>query len=180
MTLNLHRPDFTTAMHLSEEINRVFGEGTAAALDGSSIKVRAPESADHKVAFLSAMENLEVTPGDAPARIIVNSRTGTVVIGTHVRLEAAAVAHGSLTVTIAENPQVSQPNPFGGGNTQVTPNSQLFIDEEDNSMFLFEPGVSLDELVRAVNLVGASPSDLVAILEALQQVGALRAQLVVI
>jgi flagellar P-ring protein precursor FlgI len=180
MTLNLHRPDFTTAMHLSEEINRVFGDGTAAAIDGSSVQVRAPANPDHKVAFLAAMENLEVTPGEAAARIIVNSRTGTVVIGTHVRLEPAAVAHGSLTVTIAENLQVSQPGAFSGGNTQVTPSSQLFVDEEDNSMFLFEPGVSLDELVRAVNMVGASPSDLVAILEALQQVGALRAQLIVI
>lgn len=180
MTLNLHRPDFTTALHLSEEINRVFGEGTANAVDGSSIQVRSPENPDHKVAFLSAMENLEVQPGEGSARIIVNSRTGTVVIGTHVQLEPAAVAHGSLTVTIAESPTVSQPGAFSGGTTQVTPNSQLFVDEEDNSMFLFEPGVSLDELVRAVNQVGASPSDLVAILEALQQVGALRAQLIVI
>lgn len=180
LTLNLHQPDFTTALHLSDEINRVFGEGTANAVDGSSVKVRSPEDPNHKVAFLSAMENLEVTPGEEEARIIVNSRTGTVVIGTHVQLEAAAVAHGSLTVTIAESPQVSQPGAFSGGTTQVTPNSELFIDEENNSMFLFEPGVSLDELVRAVNLVGASPSDLVAILEALQQVGALRAQLIVI
>lgn len=180
MTLNLHRPDFTTALHLSDEINRVFGEGTAAALDGSSVQVRSPMDYNQKVAFISAMENLEVTPGEAEARIIVNSRTGTVVIGTHVQLDAAAVAHGSLTVTISENPQVSQPGAFSGGTTAVTPNSQLFIDEEDNSMFLFQPGVSLDELVRAVNLVGASPSDLVAILEALQQVGALRAQLIVI
>ena len=180
MTLNLHRPDFTTAIHLTNEINRVFGEGTANALDGSSISVRAPMDSDQKVAFISAMENLEVTPGDAPARVIINSRTGTVVIGTHVQLQPAAVAHGSLTVTIAENPQVSQPGPFSGGQTTVTPQSQVFINEENNSMFLFKPGVSLDELVRAVNQVGASPSDLVAILEALQQVGALRAQLIVI
>src|SRR5690606_14584147 len=100
--------------------------------------------------------------------------------GVYVRVEQAAVSHGSLTVTIAENQQVSQPGPFSNGTTQTTQNSQVFIDEEDNRMFLFQPGVTLDELVRAVNQVGASPSDLVAILEALRQVGALRAELIVI
>ncbi|HWK55298.1 MAG TPA: flagellar basal body P-ring protein FlgI [Hyphomicrobiales bacterium] len=180
LTLNLHQSDFTTALRLTEQINAAFGVGTASALDGSSVQVLGPAETNQKVAFVAMLENLEVEPGEAPARIIVNSRTGTVVIGAHVRVEQAAVSHGSLTVTIAENQQVSQPGPFSNGTTQTTQNSQVFIDEEDNRMFLFQPGVTLDELVRAVNQVGASPSDLVAILEALRQVGALRAELIVI
>ncbi len=180
VTLNLNNPDFTTALNLTESINGFFGPGVGAAIHGSAIRVRSPADPAQKVAFIAALENLEVEPGDAAARVIVNSRTGTVVIGNHVRVEEAAVAHGSLTVTISESVNVSQPGAFSGGSTAVTPSSSVVIDEEDNSMFLFQPGVSLDELVRAVNQVGASPSDLVAILEALQQVGALRAQLVVI
>jgi flagellar P-ring protein precursor FlgI len=180
LTLNLNQSDFTTAQRLADSINATFGEGTANALDGSSIHVTAPAGTSQKVAFVSALENLDVQPGEAAARIIVNSRTGTVVIGAHVLVEEAAVAHGNLTVTIAESFNVSQPGAFSNGNTAIVPNSNVTIDEEDNRMFLFQPGVSLDELVRAVNTVGASPSDLVAILEALQQVGALRAQLIVI
>ena len=180
VTLNLHQPDFTTAQRLAESVNGFFGPGTALPLDGSSVQVRGPLDATQKVAFVAALENLEVQPAEAPARVIINSRTGTVVIGNHVRVEEAAVSHGSLTVTISEALAVSQPAPFSGGATTVVPNSTVSIEEENNSMFLFQPGVTLDELVRAVNLVGASPSDLVAILEALQQVGALRAQLIVI
>lgn len=180
LTLNLNQPDFTTAQRLSEQINNVFGAGTAMALDGSSIRIAAPVENDHKVAFMSMLENLEVDPGQAPARVIVNSRTGTIVIGNHVVVEEAAVAHGNLTVTIAENLRVSQPAPFSDGETVVVTDSSVMIEEEDNRMFVFRSGVSLDELVRAVNQVGASPSDLVAILEALEQVGALRADLIVI
>jgi flagellar P-ring protein precursor FlgI len=180
LTLNLNQSDFTTAQRLADVVNRTFGDGTANAIDGSSVQVQSPMDLAQKVAFVSALEILEVEPGAAAARIIVNSRTGTVVIGSHVIVEEAAVAHGSLTVTIAESYNVSQPGPLSGGSTAIVPNSTVSIDEEDNRMFLFQPGVSLDELVRAVNQVGASPSDLVAILEALQQVGALRAQLIVI
>jgi flagellar P-ring protein FlgI len=180
VTLNLNQSDFTTAQHLSAEINRVFGEGTAYALDGSSVQVQAPADTSQKVAFISTLENLEIDPGEAAAKIIVNSRTGTVVIGSHVQVEAAAVSHGNLTVTIAEDFQVSQPAPFSEGETVVVPDSSIAVDEEESRMFVFEPGVSLDDIVRAVNQVGASPSDLVAILEALQQVGALRAQLIII
>src|SRR5690606_29211795 len=107
------------------------------------VQVMGPAEANQKVAFVAMLENLEVDPGEAPARIIVNSRTGTVVIGAHVRVEQAAVSHGSLTVTIAENQQVSQPGPFSNGTTQTIQNSQVFIDEEDNRMFLFQPGVTL-------------------------------------
>ncbi|MEZ5490702.1 MAG: flagellar basal body P-ring protein FlgI [Gammaproteobacteria bacterium] len=180
ITLNLHQPDFTTAMNLSQAINGFFGPDTAFALDGSSVSVRGPLDVNQKVAFISALENLEVESGSAAAKVIINSRTGTVVIGAEVKVTEAAVAHGSLTVTIDQDLFVSQPAPFSEGDTVVVPDSTIYVEEEENRMFLFEPGVSLDDLVRAVNQVGASPSDLVAILEALQQVGALRAKLIVI
>jgi flagellar P-ring protein precursor FlgI len=181
LTLNLHQSDFTTAQRLTEQINMAFGAGTAFAIDSTAIRVATPVENDKKVSFLALLENLEVRPGEASARIVINSRTGTVVIGSHVVVEEAAVAHGNLTVTIAENNTVSQPNAFAPkGETRDVKKSTLKVQEDNNRMFLFKPGVSLDELVRAVNQVGASPSDLVAILEALEQVGALRAELIVI
>ncbi len=130
---------------------------------------------------MSELENLEFDPGDAAAKVIINSRTGTLVIGSRVRVFPAAVSHGSLTVSISEENTVSQPAPFStGGETVVVPDSEVSISQDENPMFLFEPGVSLDDLVRAVNEVGAPPGDLVSILEALERVGALRAQLIVI
>jgi flagellar P-ring protein precursor FlgI len=178
--LNLHTPDFTTAARLTDGINKWLGPDTAHALDAVSIRVRAPVDSSQRIAFLSTLESLEVTPGEAPARVIVNSRTGTVVIGSHVRVMPAAVAHGSLSVTITERIDVSQPNPFADGETVATRRSTIDVDEPKARMFVFSAGVSLDEIVRAVNQVGAAPGDLVAILEALQQAGALRAELIVI
>lgn len=180
LTLNLHTPDFTTAQHLAETINRTFGPATANPVDGSSIRVNAPYDPAQRVAFTSVIENLTVEPGEAPARIIVNSRTGTVVISSHVRVQPAAVSHGNLTVTISERPKVSQPAPLGEGSTAIVPRSDVTIAEEGGRMFVFDPGVSLDEIVRAVNRVGAAPSDLIAILEALKSAGALRAELMII
>lgn len=180
LVLNLHRQDFTTARRVAEAINDAIGAGTAAPIDGSSIQVRAPASMAHRVAFMSELENLTLEPGTASARVIINSRTGTVVIGSHVRVSPAAVSHGSLTVTVSEQLQVSQPEPFARGETVVVPDSEIGIEQEANHMFVFDPGISLDELVRAVNQVGAAPGDLVAILEALREAGALRAQLIVI
>ena len=181
VVLNLHENDFSTVANLTQAINTAFGPGTAEAIDGGSVHVRAPVSMEDKVAFVAELENVDVEMAQGPARVVVNSRTGTVVIGQKVVLEEAAVAHGSLTVTISETLTVSQPQPFSeGGETVVAPQSNLSVTEENNRMFLFRPGVTLDELVRAVNQVGAAPSDIVAILEALKQVGALRAQLIVI
>lgn len=180
LTFNLHASDFTTASRVAESINKVLGPNTAKPLDATSIKVNAPVDPGQKVIFASMVENMDVAPDDAPARIIVNSRTGTVVINSKVRVQPAAVSHGSLTVTISENPQVSQPNAFSGGKTVVTPSSDVKVEEEKNHMFVFNPGVSLDQIVKAVNNVGAAPSDLVAILEALKSAGALRAELIVI
>lgn len=181
IVLNLHGPDFTTSKRVAEAINSAIGMGTAYPLDASSIKVNAPRSHAQRVMFLSIIENITLEPGEASARIIVNSRTGTVVIGRHVRVTSAAVAHGSLTVTITEQPVISQPGgPLSGGSTVVVPGSDVEITEESNRMFLFNPGVSLNEIVQAVNQVGAAPGDLIAILEALKEAGALRAELIVI
>lgn len=181
ITLNLHTPDFTTSQRLARAINETLGSEVANALDASSILVTAPTSSNQRVSFISLLENIEVRPGEAPARIVVNSRTGTVVIGSHVRVSPAAVTHGSLTVTISEDINVSQPEgAFNNGQTAVTPASQVDITEENNKMFLFNPGVNLDQIVQAVNDVGASPGDLMAILEALKQAGALNAEFIVI
>ena len=182
IVLNLHTPDFTTSRRLADEINATMGPGTAQSLDAVSVQVRAPADPAQRTAFVSMLQGLEVQPGEVQARVIVNSRTGTVVIGENVRVTPAAVAHGSLVVTISEAPFASQPvAPFTpGASTVVLPDSDITINEEDASMFLFEPGTSLDEIVEAVNRVGAAPGDLVAILEALKQAGALRAELVVI
>ena len=181
LVLNLNTPDFTTATRLTEKINASIGAGTARTLDATSVQVAAPADTDQRVAFVSVLENLEVAPGEAPARVIVNSRTGTVVIGAHVTVSPAAVAHGSLSVTIREDQLVSQPPPLSQrGQTVVVPESSIEVTQEGSRMFLFEPGVSLDEIVRAVNQVGAAPGDLVAILEALREAGALHAELIVI
>lgn len=180
LVLNLNAEDFVTANRIVDAINHLYGAGTAHALDGGSVSVRGPVDPSEKVAWLGAIESLDVQPGDAPARVIVNSRTGTVVIGSDVRVSAAAVAHGSIQVTISEQPQVSQPAPFSNGQTTVVPNSTVSINQTGGHMFKFGPGASLDSIVRAVNQVGASPTDLISILEALKQAGALHADLVVI
>jgi len=180
IVFNLHNSDFTTAHRMVESINELFGVGTARAIDASSVRVSAPLKINQRVTFASMIENIMVSPDDAPARIIINSRTGTVVINNKVRVQPVAVSHGSLTVTVTENPQVSQPNMLANGETVVTPQTDVAIEEENNRMFVFNPGVSLNDIVKAVNDVGASPSDLVAILEALKSAGALRAELIII
>ena len=180
VTLNLNSPDFTTATRLAEGINRMLGTGTAAAIDAVSVQVLAPADPSQRIAYVSTLEQLEIQPGEAPARVIINSRTGTVVIGSNVRVLPAAVSHGSLSVTITERTEVSQPNAFGAGQTVEVPRSEIEIDQPKARMFKFEAGVNLDAIVDAVNRVGAAPGDLVAILEALKQAGALRAELIVI
>jgi flagellar P-ring protein precursor FlgI len=179
--LNLNDPDFTTATRLVESVNKGVGVDSASIIDGGSVRVHAPEEITLRVAFLSKIENLEVEPANAPARVIINSRTGTVVISSNVHVTPAAVSHGSLSVTIKEEQTVSQPAPFAKvGETKVVTNSQIKVDQGSNHMFLFKPGVDLDQIVRAVNEVGAAPGDLVAILEALREAGALQAELIVI
>ncbi|MFO1435231.1 MAG: flagellar basal body P-ring protein FlgI [Gammaproteobacteria bacterium] len=176
--LTLNSPDFTTASRMAEVINA--NGGQAQAVDGSSVAVSAPIDPTRRVAFMSLVENLELNPGEAAAKIVVNSRTGTIVIGQHVAVSAAAVTHGTLTVTITNDPIVSQPPPLSNGQTAVVPKQNIDVKEEKKRMFLFNPGVKLDDIVRAINAVGAAPGDLVAILEALRQAGALQAELVII
>lgn len=180
IVFNLNRSDFTTARRVSEAINDAFGPQVAEALDGTSIAVRAPLRPGQRTAFLSVLENISVEPDAATARIVLNSRTGTIVIGQNVQVSPAAVTHGSLSVTISENLEVSQPNALAGGQTAVVPRTDIEVNEENNRMFLFDPGVSLQDIVTAVNEVGAAPADLMAILEALRQAGALHGELVVI
>lgn len=180
VTLNLNTPDFTTAARLTDAINKLLGPNTAEALDAVSVRVRAPIDPSQRIAYVSTLERLNIDPATPPARVIINSRTGTVVISSEVHVMAAAVASGSLTVTITERSDVSQPNAFSNGTTTVTPRSTLDVKEEKAHMFKFPAGVNLNEIVAAVNSVGAAPGDLVAILEALKEAGALRAQLIVI
>ncbi|WP_122053819.1 flagellar basal body P-ring protein FlgI [Vibrio sp. Evd11] len=180
ITFNLIQSDFTTAQRLADAVNNFLGPQMASAVDATSVKVRAPREISQRVAFLSAIENIEFDPAEGSAKIIVNSRTGTIVVGKHVRLRAAAVTHGGMTVAIKENLNVSQPNAFSGGQTVVVPDSDIEITEADGKMFKFEPGLTLDDLVRAVNEVGAAPSDLMAILQALKQAGAIEGQLIII
>ncbi len=179
LVLNLHDPDFTTAQRMADAINARLGRELAAPMDGGSVQVVAPPEANKRVGFLALVENITLHPGDAPARVIINSRTGTVVIGEHVVVRPAAVSHGNLVVTITENPVISQPNPFSDGVTVAGTDSEIDVSQQSR-MFLIEPGVSLEDIVRAVNQVGAAPGDLVAILEALREAGALRATLEVI
>ncbi|CAH6798074.1 flagellar P-ring protein [Vibrio chagasii] len=180
ITFNLIQSDFTTAQRMADAVNSFLGPQMASAVDATSVKVRAPREISQRVAFLSAIENIEFDPAEGSAKIIVNSRTGTIVVGKHVRLKAAAVTHGGMTVAIKENLNVSQPNAFSGGQTVVVPDSDIEVTEADGKMFKFEPGLTLDDLVRAVNEVGAAPSDLMAILQALKQAGAIEGQLIII
>ena len=180
IVLNTRDQDFTTTRAIVDAINKNFGAGTANAMDGVSISVRAPVDMSQRVAFMSMIENLDVVPGEAPARVVVNSRTGTVVISRNVKVTAAAVSHGTISVAIAATNEVSQPNAFSGGQTATVQNANVAVNEPNKPMFLFQAGVDLRQIVDAINQVGASPSALIAILEALKSSGSLRAELVVI
>ena len=180
LTFNLARADFTTAQNVAQAINARLGMGIAQAMDAVSVAVRAPMGADVRATLMSEIENLDVVSAEPPAKVIVNARTGTVVINSAVRVGPAAVTHGKLTVKIDENQRVSQPAPLSGGQTVVTPKSGVAVEEERRPMFLLNPGPKLADVVKAVNAIGAAPSDLVAILEALKEAGALKAELIVL
>ncbi len=179
-TFNLHQSDFTTAKRMAQTINNLVGEGAAQAVDATSVRVRAPRDMSQRVSYMSTLENLEVQQASTAAKVIVNSRTGTIVVGQNVELRPAAVAHGNMQVTIAENVNVDQPNPFGEGETVVTPQTIIDVNQDDARMFVFQPGTTLNDLVRAVNQIGAAPGDIIAVLEALKQAGALSGELIVI
>ena len=180
LTFNLVRQDLTNAGLVADAINRLFGAGTAQIVDGASISIAAPGATDQRVRMMAAIEALEITPSAPPARVIVNARTGTVVINGMVRVSPAAVSHGKLTVKIDEKPMVVQPAPFSRGETRIEQNSAIAVDEERNPMYILDKGTSLSSIVKSINRIGASPGDLVAILEALSQAGALSAELIII
>ena len=180
ITLNLYRADFTTAHRLAESINDTMGLGTAEAIDATSVKVHAPKKLSQKVSYLSMLENLTFFPGTAPARIVVNPRTGTVIIGQNVVVQPAVVSHGTLIVTITYDPEISQPAAFAGGRTAVVPTFDIDAQIDNKKAFIFNLGVTLGEVVRAINNIGATPAELVAILEALKAAGSLNAELIII
>jgi flagellar P-ring protein precursor FlgI len=180
VVLNVRDADFTTTNAIVEVINDTFGPDVAKALDATSITIRAPADTGQRVAFVSMIENLDVIPGETAAKVVVNARTGTVVISRNVKVTAAAVTHGTITVSISATNEVSQPAALGAGQTTPVQNAVVGVDEPNKPMFLFKPGVDLREVVDAVNQVGATPSALIAILEALKSSGSLRAELVII
>ena len=177
---NIRENDFSTTTAIVNAINKKFGGDVAQAIDGVSVSVRAPKNLNQRVSFMSMVEALEVTPGEPPARVVINSRTGTVVINRSVRVTAAAVSHGTISVAITATNEVSQPNMLAGGQTTEVQNADIKVAEPNKPMFLFQPGVELRQIVDAVNQVGATPSALIAILEALKSSGSLRAELVII
>ncbi len=180
LILNVREGDFTTMAAIVAAVNSRFGEGVAQAIDSVSVAIRAPQDLSQRVAFMSMVENIDVQPGEPPARVVINSRTGTVVISRNVRVSAAAVSHGTISVAISATNEVSQPNPLAGGQAVGVQNAEVAVTEPNKPMFLFQPGVDLRQIVDAVNQVGASPSALIAILEALKSSGSLRAELLVI
>ncbi len=189
LILNLHQGDFSTAIRVSDAINDVFGPDVSVALDASSIKVRAPVDPKQKVSFVSLLENVEVDPARPSAKVIVNSRTGTIVIGGDVRVTPAVVTHGSLTVKVTEDMNVTATGTTttNANGTVTTPgeavqtaDTEIEIEEETAKAFVFDTGVDLADIVDSINAVGASAADLVAILEALREAGSLRAEIIVI
>ena len=187
--LNLNQGDFSTALAVSESINEIFGPNVSIPLDASSIKVRAPSDPSQKVAFVSLLENIEVEPARPKAKVVINARTGTIVIGGDVRITPAAVTHGKLTVRVNESQNITPTQNVIATDDQIvatpggavaTPETETDIDEQIARSFVFDPGVELATIVDAINDVGATASDLVAILEALREAGSLRAELIII
>jgi flagellar P-ring protein precursor FlgI len=180
IVLNVREGDFTTTTSIVNAINKQFGDDVARALDGVTITLQAPANLSQRVAFMSMVENMDVQAGEPPARVVINSRTGTVVISRNVKVTAAAVSHGTISVAISATNEISQPGPFSNGQTAAVQNAEVKVTEPNKPMFLFQPGIDLRQIVDAVNQVGATPSALIAILEALKSSGSLRAELLVI
>ena len=180
IVLNVRESDFTTTNAIVNAINGRFGNDVARALDGVSITLQAPADLTQRVSFMSMIENMDVMPGEPNARVVVNAKTGTVVISRNVRVTAAAVTHGTISVSIAATNEISQPGAFSQGQTAAVQNAEVNVSESNKPMFMFQPGVDLRQIVDAVNQVGATTSALIAILEALKSSGSLRAELLVI
>jgi flagellar P-ring protein precursor FlgI len=180
VNFELNANDFTTVTRMVEVINRNLGPGTAVAVDGRQVRVVAPMDNSQRVAFISRLENLSVAPGEDIARVILNARTGSIVMNKEVMLDTVAVAHGSLSVVISSEPLVSQPNSLSQGQTVVADQADISIKEKKGELVMLRAGASLGEVVKALNAVGASPQDLLAILQAMKAAGALKANLEII
>jgi flagellar P-ring protein precursor FlgI len=181
ITLALREPDFVSAARIAEAINAELGSEQASIVDPGSVAIHVPDQYRSNIATLMARLELLPVETDTNARVVINERTGTVVVGGHVRIGAAAVAHGSLSVRISTQFEVSQPNPMSrGGDTAVVPNEQVDVRENEAKLVELEEGTTLESVVRALNALGASPRDIIAIMQALKAAGALKAELVVL
>jgi len=179
LRLNLSQADFTTASRIAAAINKQFS-GSATTGDGGSVTVQLPQDyANRPVDFIAQVENLEIVQ-DVPARVVVNERTGTIVMGEAVKIAAVAVSHGNLALTIKETPKVSQPAPLSQGETTVVPRTELKVKEEQKRLSLVPAGNTIGDVVRGLNLLGVTPRDLISILQAIRAAGALQAELVII
>lgn len=178
--LELNNADFATASRVVEAINDKYGAGIAYALDSRVIRVQAPSSSDQRVTFIGTLQDMQVSPAEQPARVIMNARTGSVVMNRAVTLDTCAISHGNLSVSVNADTQVSQPNPLSGGRTVVTQNPQVGIKQDAGKVMLVKGGASLAEVVKALNAIGATPQDLLSILQAMKAAGSLRAELEII
>jgi flagellar P-ring protein precursor FlgI len=177
--LQLRHPNFDTATNVVNAINRRFGD-IATTADGTSVEVVAPANPTERVAFVAKLENMAIEAGQEVPKVVFNSRTGTVVISDGLRVKSAAITHGALKVVISESSAVSQPGPLSNGTTQVTPQSKVSVDQGRGQMFHWPAGAKLQTIIDVVNSLGASPDDIMAILQALDQAGAIEGELVVI
>jgi flagellar P-ring protein FlgI len=180
LQITLNQTDFDNAQRVTAAINNTFGSGTAVPVDGRTVAIRAPSDPGQQVAFLAQIENIDVTPSKQAAKVIVNARTGSIVMNQMVQLQACAVAHGNLSVIVNTTPQVSQPGPFSNGQTTVTQQSQIQVRQENGSLKMISAGASLADVVKGLNALGATPADLISILQSIKAAGALRADLEII
>jgi flagellar P-ring protein precursor FlgI len=178
--VELREADFTTASRLMDAVERAFGKGSAQALDARVVRVKAPIESGARVAFLSKLENLNLNPGSPMPRVIINPRTGSIVMNQLVSIEKCAIAHGNLSVTVSNETEVSQPNPLAGGQTVATPKTDVQIKSDQGELMVLQSAATLNDVVKALNAVGATPQDLLAILQAMKAAGALKAELEVI
>jgi flagellar P-ring protein precursor FlgI len=180
VSLSLNSSDFQTARKVAQAVNRKFGDGIAQALDGRTVQVKAPMDPNARVTFVAEMEELQVESSVAAAKIIINSRTGSIVLNQAVTLGPCAIAHGNLSISISSTPIVSQPGPLSGGQTVVTEKANIDIKQEPGKLIQLPAAAQLSDVVRALNSLGATPQDLLAILQAIKSAGALNAELEVI
>ncbi len=178
--LELNQMDFATVSRVVDAINRHFGFHAAQAIDGRVIQVQVPLDSNSRVAFLGELQNINVTPSEEGARVVINARTGSVVMNQEVTLDPCAISHGNLTITVTSTPSVSQPNAMANGNTTTTATSQISVQEAPGAVALLRGGANLADVVKALNSVGATPQDLLSILQAMKSAGALHAELDVI